>query len=158
MRARLPRGSGLSAWCRSRSPTRSIRAPRSRPRELYHTATNGAYRKQPEEDSISIERGIAGFKGRINLHFSAPVDGDFLGPDELARRIDRDIVGNLVTYPTHRHARARLLGTDAGLGDSSTRAREAFLRDLGSCPPAHAPFFLRQYANQIENKEAVESA
>ena len=123
-------------------------------RELYFTAKDGRYRKRPDDDIESIEVGIRGFKGRIHLHFSPPIDGEFDGADELARRLDRQIVSNLVAYPTHHYARAHLEGTDTDLAGTSPRGRQAFLDDLRACPPEHAPYFLRQYANQLENQRA----
>ena len=124
-------------------------------RELFYTAKDGHYNKESEEDAHSIETGIAGFKGRIHLHFSAPIDGEFDNAEELARRIDRDIVSNLVAYPTHHYARARLAGDDADLDGASDRTRDTFLNDLASCASDHVPHFLRQYANLVENKLAL---
>ena len=127
----------------------------SKARELYFTAKDGRYRKQPGDDIESIEAGMRGFKGRIHLHFSPPIDGDFGDADELARHLDGEIVSNLVAYPTHRYARARLNGSDAILTEISTRARQAFFDDLNACAPEHAPYFLRQYANLVENQLAI---
>lgn len=129
----------------------------SKARELYFTAKDGGYRKQPGDDIESIEAGVRGFKGRIHLHFSPPIDGDFGNADELARHLDVEIVSNLVVYPTHSYARARLDGSDGDLTQTSLRGRQAFLDDLSTCPPEHAPYFLRQYANLVENQLAVRS-
>ena len=130
----------------------------SKARELYFTARDGSYRKRPGDDIENIEAGIRGFKGRIHLHFSPPIDGDFGDADELARHLDRQIVSNLVAYPTHHYARAHLEGTDADLAGTSPRGRQAFLDDLEACPPEHAPYFLRQYANQLKNQLAFRPA
>lgn len=123
-------------------------------RELYFTAKAGRYSKASGEDLASIETGIRGFKGRIQVHFSPSVEGDFRDAEELARHLDRQIVSNLVAYPTHHYARARLADTDADLTGTSPRGRQAFLDDFEACPPEHAPYFLRQYANQLENQQA----
>ena len=130
----------------------------SKARELYFTAKHGRYQKRPGDDIESIEEGMRGFKGRIRLHFSPPVDGDFGDADELARHLDGEIVSNLVAYSTHHYARARLNGSDADLAETSLRGRQAFFDDLNACPPEHAPYFLRQYANLVENRLAVQSA
>ncbi|MYJ75794.1 MAG: glycerol acyltransferase [Gammaproteobacteria bacterium] len=127
-------------------------------RELYFTAKEGRYSKESGEDIASIETGIRGFKGRIHLHFSPPVEGDFADAEDLSRHLDCQIVSNLVAYPTHHYARARLAGTDADLAGTSPRGRQSFLDDLEACPPAHAPYFLRQYANQLENQLAIRPA
>ena len=124
-------------------------------RELYLAAKDGRYRKQPGDDIESIEAGMGGFKGRIHLHFSPPIDGDFGDADELARHLDGEIVSNLVAYPTHRYSRERLNGSNATLTETSPRARQAFFDGLNACPPEHAPYFLRQYANLVENQLAI---
>ena len=130
----------------------------SKARELFCTAKDGRYQKRPGDDIESIEAGMRGFKGRIHLHFSPPIDGDFADADELARHLDGKIVSNLVAYPTHRYARERLNGSDATLTETSPRARQAFFDDLNTCPPEHAPYFLRQYANLVENQLAIRPA
>ena len=130
----------------------------SKARELYFTAKDGRYRKRPGDDIESIETGVRGFKGRIHLHFSPPIDGDFGDAEELARHLDGEIVSNLVAYPTHRYARERLNGSNATLTETSPRARQAFFDDLNACPPEHAPYFLRQYANLVENQLATRPA
>lgn len=124
-------------------------------RALFLTAENGRYRKPPEEDIESIVAGIHGFKGRIHLHFSSPIEGDPADAEALARRVDHRIIANLVDYPTHHYAKARLAGGDANLTETSSRGREAFFNDLHACPAEHAPYFLRQYANQLDNQLAV---
>ena len=124
----------------------------SKARELYFTARDGRYRKRPEDDVESIEAGVRGFKGRIHLHFSPPVEGNFGDADELARHLDVQIVSNLVAYPTHRYAQARLGGSAGGLDDTSPRGQRVFFDDLNACPPKHVPYFLRQYANLVENQ------
>ena len=130
----------------------------SKARELYFTAKDGRYSKQPGDDIESIETGVRGFKGRIHLHFSRPIDGHFADADELARHLDVQIVSNLVAYPTHHYARARLNGSDKELTETSPHGQRAFFDDLNSCPPEHVPYFLRQYANLVENQLAVQSA
>ena len=130
----------------------------SKARELYSTSKDGRYQKRPGDDTESIETGVRGFKGRIRVHFSPAIDGDFANADELARHLDGEIVSNLVAYPTHHYARARLNGSDSDLTETSPRGRQAFLDDLNSCPPEHAPHFLRQYANLVENQLALASA
>lgn len=130
----------------------------SKARELYFTAKDGRYQKRPGDDIESIEAGMLGFKGRIHLHFSPPIDADFGDAVELARHLDGKIVSNLVAYPTHRYARERLNGSNATLTETSPRARQAFFDDLNACPPEHAPYFLRQYANLVENQLAIRPA
>ena len=129
----------------------------SKARELFFAAREGRYQKRPGDDIESIETGVRGFKGHIHLHFSPPIDGDFADAAELARHLDVQIVSNLVAYPTHHYARARLDGADSELTGTSPRGRQAFFDDLNSCPAEHMPYFLRQYANLVLNQLAIES-
>ncbi len=127
-------------------------------RELYFTARDGHYDKPSEEDARSIEAGISGFKGRIHLGFSEPISGDFADAEALAADMDRRIIAGLVTYPTHDYARALVNGQTPAAGAMSPRVRSAFLAGLASCADEYQPHFLRQYANQIENRLAKGAA
>ncbi len=122
-------------------------------RELCITDLHGKYDKPDGEDFSSIVEGMLGFKGRVHLHFGAPLEGGFDSPEALADAIDREIVEGLKVFPTHVEA-ARRLGDEA-LSDAvspDARVEAAFQEQIAACPAAQQPYFLQQYANLIRNK------
>ena len=123
-------------------------------RELFLRDRDGEYAKAADEDFRSIELGILGFKGRVHAHFAAPVQGGFESAEALAAFMDRTIVGNLKVYPTHRWAEAQLAGNDAQthLRSMTERVRRELTSARNACPPEHAPWLARQYANLVESK------
>lgn len=122
-------------------------------RELCITDLHGKYDKPDGEDLSSIVEGMLGFKGRVHLHFGAPLEGGFDSPEALADAIDREIIEGLKVFPTHVKA-ARRLGEDA-LPDTvspDARVEAAFQEQISACPAAQQPYFLQQYANLVRNK------
>ena len=102
--------------------------------------------------------GIVGYKGRVHLSVTKPIESDVSGLEELCSQIDRQIVSDLKVYPTNSEAAFRLSLSDKsfeGLGSSVTNqpneALHAMLADLSTCPQEEQPFFLLQYANLIKN-------
>ena len=102
--------------------------------------------------------GIVGFKGRVHLSVTEPIEKTLVGLDALCSQIDRQIVSGLKIYPTHSEAAFRLSLSDKsfeGLGSSVMNqpddALRAMLADLDACPQEEQPFFLLQYANLIKN-------
>ncbi|MCY4212423.1 MAG: hypothetical protein OXF68_02230 [Gammaproteobacteria bacterium] len=125
-------------------------------RELCITDLHGKYDKPDGEDFSSIVEGMLGFKGRVHLHFGAPVEGSFDSPQALADAIDREIVDGLKVFPTHLEA-ARRLGDEAlpHAVASDARVEAAFQEQISACPLAQQPYFLQQYANLIRNKRRL---
>ena len=122
-------------------------------RELCITDLHGKYDKPDGEDLSSIVEGMLGFKGRVHLHFSPPLEGGFDSPEALAEAIDREIIEGLKVFPTHVEA-ARRLGDDA-LPDTvlpDAQVEAAFQEQIAACPTAQQPYFFQQYANLIRNR------
>ena len=126
--------------------------------ELSQIKREGFYEKSSAEDLESMLLGIVGYKGRVHLSVTKPIEGDVGGLEELCYQIDRQIVSDLKIYPTHSEAAFRLSLSDKsfeGLGSSVTNhpneALQAMLADLDACPQEEQPFFLLQYANLIKN-------
>ncbi len=69
-------------------------------RELSVRAATGSYTKAPGEDDASIALGITGYKGRVHLHFGPPVAG-LEDTKQLAREVDRQILGQYRLFPVH---------------------------------------------------------
>lgn len=96
----------------------------------------GPYVKQPGEDTQSIVRGIADFKGRVHLAICPPVQpselqalqGDFKG---VAQLLDRRIADGFHLWPNHYIAADILAGRSAGSGYTPAE-RESFERYLDS--------------------------
>ncbi|MYF12281.1 MAG: hypothetical protein F4229_15105 [Gammaproteobacteria bacterium] len=122
-------------------------------RELCITDLHGKYDKPDGEDLSSIVEGMLGFKGRVHLHFGAPLEGGFDSPEALADAIDRDIVEGLKVFPTHVEA-AHRLGDEAlpHTVSSDARVEAAFKAQISACPVAQQPYFFQQYANLVRNK------
>ena len=122
-------------------------------RELCITDLHGKYDKPDGEDLSSIVEGMLGFKGRVHLHFGAPLEGGFDSPEALADAIDREIVEGLRVFPTHVEA-ARRLG-DETLPDTVSphaKVEAAFREQISACPVAQQPYFFQQYANLVRNR------
>ncbi len=125
-------------------------------RELCITDLHGKYDKPDGEDLSSIVEGMLGFKGRVQLHFGAPMappEGGFDSPEALADAIDLEIIKGLEVFPTHVEA-ARRLGDDS-LPDTvspDAQVETAFQAQISACPPAQQPYFFQQYANLVRNK------
>ncbi len=114
-------------------------------KELYFMDRDGKYDKNEGEDIRSMATGIFGFKGRVHVSFGARVEGGFEQAEDLLAHVDRMIVRNLKTYPTH------VLALD-GCAELDPRVRKAFYKVLDRCPRAHRKFVLMQYANQLRHK------
>ncbi len=129
---------------------------RRKAHELYLTEKHGEYDKPPNEDLESIVEGIIGFKGRVHLRISPPIEGAFDDVESLAYEIDRAIIGGMRVFPTHLRAAsetrsAPLESQIEELPDVSA----AFEERLLACPEAEKPYLLAGYANLLRNREAI---
>ena len=70
-------------------------------RELYAAAQGEAYVKAEFEDLDSIQKGLLGYKGRVQVNFGDPIGSDFATPEDLAQEIDRQIYALHQIFPTH---------------------------------------------------------
>jgi glycerol-3-phosphate O-acyltransferase len=121
--------------------------------ELAVRARQGDYQKGPHEDLASIVTGMTGFKGRVHLHFSAPLKGEFDDADELARALDQAIVGGLRVFPTQIDA-ARRLGLEPAesAGSWLDEVKRSFEARIDGCPDDERTFLLAGYGNLIRNR------
>ena len=123
--------------------------------ELVAIARDGVYEKSEHEDLQSMILGLMGYKGRVHLSFAPPIDnvGDV---EQLAERLDKDIVSKFRTFPTHRYA-AKVLAGGQDDGEASTdKALVALKADLASCGEEEKTNLLQQYANVWENRKALD--
>ena len=124
--------------------------------ELAVVAEHGQYDKSDEEDLQSIITGLVGYKGRVHVHFGAPLQGHFDSPEALATRLDEAIVGGLRVYPTHVQA-AEMLGDEAPQAAVARHEKTAacFERQLAMCPESEREYLLLQYANTVRNRREL---
>jgi hypothetical protein len=133
--------------------------------ELLLTEQQGSYEKPLGADLNDMVTSVRGAKGHVHIGFGARILGDFDSADDLARRLDEDIVGGLKTYATHEYAAAALASDAAELpsqivsqiAKSSDGAAElaVFQERLDGCAPELRKLVLRQYANLLLNKATL---
>ena len=122
--------------------------------ELVAVARDGEYKKSEHEDLQSMILGLMGYKGRVHLSFARPID-NVGGVEQLAERLDKDIVANYRTFPTHRYAAKTLNGGQDSEDASTDKALAALQADLASCGEDEKTNLLQQYANVWENRKAL---
>ena len=126
---------------------------RRKARELAVIAREGRYEKAENEDLASIIEGMTGFKGRVHVHYAPPMRGPFETAEDLARAVDRAIVGGLRVYPTQAQAAGELgFGPIPEPGPWIPEVKAAFDAHLAECPEAERPFLLAGYGNLIRNR------
>lgn len=131
-------------------------------RELYILATTGSYEKQPGEDDASIAKGITGYKGRVHVHFDAPLTSGFADARELANRVDHLIWQDYRLFPVNYLAWHQWNKRDTSLSVPAVEdvfsaaevesARTFWLQRLQKCPAEHQPYLVMQYANPLQNQ------
>ena len=55
-------------------------------RELYAAEQGETYLKAEFEDLDSIQKGLLGYKGRVQVNFGDPIGSDFETPEDLAKK------------------------------------------------------------------------
>ncbi|KAA0020907.1 glycerol acyltransferase [Salinicola corii] len=123
-------------------------------RELHAKETDGTYKKVEFEDIFSIVSGITGNKGRVKLVFGTPLSADFGTADEVADEIDRQVLENYPTFPSHQLALAEtgLAPELVDLTGVTPEDREHFRNQLAAVPEPLRRWWLLQYANPILNR------
>jgi len=129
---------------------------RRKAHELAVIDREGSYRKAENEDLASIIEGMTGFKGRVHVHYSPPMQGPFESAEALATALDREIVGGLKVYPTQAKAACELgFGPVPDAGPWIPDVRAAYEAHLADCPDAERPFLLAGYGNLIRNRSEL---
>ena len=135
-------------------------------RELSVRAATGGYTKAPGEDDASIALGITGYKGRVHLHFGAPVAG-LDDSKQLAQELDRQILGQYRLFPVHYLAYAMWTERDPGLAvpaacelfsaDELAKAETEWHKRLAACSAEEQPYLVLQYANPVRNQYRIKA-
>lgn len=134
-------------------------------RELHAVATQGGYQKSEHEDVSSIAAGISGQKGRIALRFSAPLDGEYASPEDVAEALDQHIIRNYVLHPSNLIAHEMLHGAPAAVALGSAEApfsqgdiereRPVFKARIEAMPEELRAVALSMYARPIASKQQL---
>lgn len=119
--------------------------------ELATREATGEYQKDEEEDLRSITQGMMGFKGKIHLEFSAPIQGDYQSSKEIAASIDKEIIANYKLYDSNLTAFAKL--HDEALDSNVFRLLSQRMNDLNEL---QKKWLLTMYANPVQAKKALE--
>ncbi|PAV26410.1 1-acyl-sn-glycerol-3-phosphate acyltransferase [Tamilnaduibacter salinus] len=139
-------------------------------RELARRAEDQDYCKSADEDTAQILQGLRGPKGRVHVHFGAPIQEPGDDPKTLAQQVDHEIhryyrlhPSNLAAWLMTDEAQAQ----EAPLGqlekggfrlpdqNEIEAASAAFSRHLHTSAPSLAPYLLDMYANPV--RSALES-
>lgn len=131
-------------------------------RELFTRATTGSYTKAPGEDDASIALGITGYKGRVHVHFGAPMSSVPDDAKELAAALDREILCGYRLFPVHYLAYRMWDEQDPALSVPSAaelfdraeleRAEAQWSARLAACPSEQQPYLIQQYATPVRNQ------
>lgn len=121
-------------------------------RELVQMQQEGHYAKAEFEDINSIARGIAGFKGRVNVAFGKPLSGEFADADAVAAAVDEQIRQLYKLYPSNYLALEALnQAGDFAIPNFDNRTKAEFNQRLATCPETYKEQWLNLYANPVKN-------
>ena len=136
-------------------------------RELSIREITGSYTKAPGEDDASIALGITGYKGRIHVHFGAPVSEGFEDSKQLATLMDQHILGGYRLFPVHHLAYAEWSERDPALAVPPAEqlfdaaeldaANSEWQRRKEGCPAEQRPWLIQQYATPVRNQYRVKA-
>ncbi|MFT2093019.1 1-acyl-sn-glycerol-3-phosphate acyltransferase [Paraglaciecola sp. 2405UD69-4] len=97
-------------------------------KELHQLEKEGSYDKPDNEDVRSIVNGITGQKGRVHLHFSKQLVGEFENAKEVAASLDREILQSYQPFATGAMAASMLDGVDIAVTDEHSVKAEKYLK------------------------------
>jgi len=136
-------------------------------RELSVRASSGSYTKAAGEDDQSIALGITGYKGRVHVHFGAPVAQGLEDSKVLAAEMDRHILSGYRLFPVHYLAYAMWAERDPALAVPNvaelfpaaelSAAKNEWQRRLANCPSEQQPYLILQYANPVRNQYRIKA-
>jgi 1-acyl-sn-glycerol-3-phosphate acyltransferase len=131
-------------------------------RELAAKTNGGVYKKAEGEDVTSIAKGIAGYKGRIHLHFGDMLVGNYADADQVAAAMDNSVIGNYRLFHSNWLAYRELHGEGADhlFKDQkiSPKSRAEFERRKAQCNETLLTYWLAQYANPVVARLAHDNA
>ncbi len=118
-------------------------------REEVKTIKTGQYEKKKYEDTISMMKGIRGYKGKIHVSFGTPIAGGFDRPEDVAREIDRQIHLNYKLWDTNYFAYDYLEKSDRFKDEYKDFDKELFLSRFSHLHEDVRTYVLNSYANPV---------
>ncbi len=119
-------------------------------KELAVLETHGDYKKSEHEDINSITKGLVGHKGKVHLTFGTPILGDFEDSKEIAKAVDKQIIGNYKLFDSNRVAYQRVKNAQSKV--SKNCLIEKRLAELNE---TQKKWLLAMYANPVVAKESL---
>ncbi|MBN2804855.1 MAG: 1-acyl-sn-glycerol-3-phosphate acyltransferase, partial [Deltaproteobacteria bacterium] len=134
--------------------------------EQYHKDNDGEYKKNDHEDLSSIGLGYIGQKGAVNVHFGKPVTGEFENHEQVAKAVDKQVIGNYMLHPSNFIAYHRITGTLPGFNcgakhkpfkfDDFPEEVKEFDKRLNDQPEYLHKYILDIYANPVVSRLALD--
>lgn len=125
----------------------------SKAKELHQLEIEGAYDKPDDEDVQSIVNGITGKKGRVHLHFSEVLSGEYENAKDVATYLDKIILESYKPFATGSVAASMLDNLDIDLTDKYQQEAKQYLTDrLESLNDAESFKLLSMYAAAYKNQ------
>jgi 1-acyl-sn-glycerol-3-phosphate acyltransferase len=130
-------------------------------RELYAAEQGETYLKAEFEDLDSIQKGLLGYKGRVQVNFGDPIVSDFETPEDLAKEVDRQIYALYQIFPTNIIAWQTQAERDDAVVEQLKQqwpeedwmsAEAKFQAHLQSVPAEHRLLVIDAYAKPVENQ------
>ena len=118
-------------------------------REEVKTIREGHYDKRKYEDTISMMKGIRGYKGKIHVSFGKPLEEDYSRPEDVAREIDRQIHLNYKLWDTNYFAYDYLENSERFKDEYKDFDTEHFLSLFKHLHEDVRNFVLNSYANPV---------
>jgi hypothetical protein len=121
--------------------------------ELYKKMKTGESKKSALEDMVSMNQGIAGYKGRIHVTFSKPLEGEFITEKDVAEAIDRSIHTGYRLWPSNFIACDTLNKSSKYADNYTDDEKEKFLEGYARMPEEVRRIVLEGYTNPVINRE-----
>ncbi len=120
--------------------------------ELFRKSTDPAYKKNKNEDLLSISKGISGKKGRVHYAFGSPIDDRCDSEKEMAVRLDTEIQSNYRLWPSNYIAYDLINNTREYSDNYDSTDEELFNKRIERLNQEVKRILLMSYANPLINK------
>ncbi len=121
--------------------------------EIFKKMKTGEAKKSARDDMASMNQGISGYKGRVHISFSKPIEGEFKIEKEVAETIDRSIQTSYRLWPSNYIAYDSLTGNLKYSEHYTDDEKIKFLDNYTRMPEEVRQIVLEGYANPVKNRE-----